>query len=261
MQQRDVAPPPWSEIRRSGAPGWPALQREGEAAAAVLREKLIDHALPPDLAARGGRVLDFGAGSGSIALARAMLPTDACDMSEAAMDHLAAVLPGVRCVACGSAPPLPFADETFDAVYAGSAWCRLPPSAGLLWLAEIARIMKPGALALISVCGPDGVDRRRATARPGWTAIDSADLARLGAVFLPLDAGPLGFTAYSHRTILDTFDPVLRVEAIYAGILADAQDLVVLRRPASPSRNGARRLSGRGQIIWRRLAGGWRRPG
>ena len=107
--------------------------------------------------------------------------------------------------------------------------------------------------------GLASVGRRRATARPGWTAIEADDLARTGTLFLPCDTGSLGFAAYSHRAIVDLFDPILTVEAIYAGLLADAQDLVVLRRPAAPQRKGWGRSLESGRSVWRRLAGA--RPG
>jgi len=260
--------PPLQAIVQAGEPDGPALAREGAAAARVLGAALGGHA--PDLVRQGGRVLDFGAGTGAVAraLAPAMaLPTDACDISEEAMADLAHALPQVRSTGHGITPPLAFADATFDAVYAVSAWGGLPPSAGRAWLQELKRILKPGGLALIAVCGPDGVARRRLAAGPGWSALEAGDLDRLGILYLPRESGPqsgipgpFGFAAYSHGAILEAFDAALRVEAIYAGVFPDGLDLVVLRRPlppqSAPLRKTLRDGAGGAQRLWRRLAGG-----
>lgn len=241
----DTVPEPI--LNHSGAPSWPALERESAGLAALLSDKLFDHAAPRDRQLASLRVLDFGAGAGGVAQVlrqRFAVPSNACGRDAATMDLLTERLPSVECLAHGPIPPLSYAEATFDAVYAATAWLRLSPSAGLLWLREITRILKDGGIALILICGPGGVQQRRETARPGWRAVEDIDLRRTGALFMPL--GParsreggdeLGRTAYTHGHILSMWEPILPVEAIYPQAI-DALDLVVLRRP--PARAEAR---------------------
>lgn len=228
--------PDWPALHRSGAPDWPALWREGARTATLLAENLRDHTLPGRLGA-GARILDFGAGCGAVALALAQkgLVTDAVS-AEADVAALARMLPDVRCAAHGATPPLPYPDATFAAVCAASAFQHLPPSAGRVWLGELARVMQEGAVALVAICGPAGVRRRRETGRPGWRAVADADLERTGALFLPFtplaarEGAPAGQAAYGHAHLVATWEGALQVEAIYAQALADGGDLVVLRR-------------------------------
>lgn len=237
----DTSPEPI--LSHSGAPSWLALERESAGIAAMLGDRLLDHAMSGDRHLAGLRVLDFGAGAGGVAQVlgqRFAVPSDACDRDAAGMDLLTERLPAVACRAHGPIPPLPYAEATFDAVYATTAWLRLSPSAGLLWLHEIARILKEGGIAMILICGPGGVRQRRETARPGWQAVADIDLCRTGALFMPL--GPShpreggeehGRTAYTHGHILSRWEPILPVEALYPQAI-DALDLVVLRRPPRP---------------------------
>ena len=160
------------------------------------------------------------------------------------MARLAAALPAVRCTPHGLTPPLPFEDASFGAVYAGTAFTHLPPSKGWQWLGEIARVMREDAVALILVCGPSAVRRRRAAFRPGWIALQDEDLARNGALYLPLGTraggvGEFGLTAYSHAHLVAAWEPILPIEAIYEDATADGADLVVLRK--RPPRRAARR--------------------
>lgn len=258
MRQRDFAAPPLAELRRSGAASWAALQREGAVLGAMLGEKLADHAHGLE----GAPVLDFGAGTGAVAHAlagAAGAPSDACDVDEGAMTRLAAALPAVRCTPHGLSPPLPFPDARFAAVYAGAAFTHLPPSHARQWLGEIARVMQEDAVALILVCGPSAVRRRRAACRPGWIALREDDLARNGALYLPLGtradgAGEFGLTAYSHTHLVETWEPILPIEAIYEDAFADGADLVVLRK--RPPRRAVRRRPANdlGQAIRDRIA-------
>lgn len=253
MRQGDDQQPPLVELARAGTARWAALEREAAALGAALGEKLADHA-------RGGgpaRVLDFGAGSGAFARAVGRAPSDACEAEAAALAELARALPAVRAVAAGPAPPLPFADATFGAVYAGSAFLHLPPSLALGWLGEIARLLSEDGVALIAVCGPSGASRRRAAHRPGWVALADADLARIGALHLPLGtrAGgePFGLTAYSHAHLVATWEPALSIEAIYEAVTPDAVDLVVLRKARPlPAARPPRRLDQILRALWKR---------
>ena len=249
-----LSPPeaPSPVLHRHGAASWPALERENADLAMRLGDRLLDHLAPDGQPLADLRVLDFGAGAGAVAQAlrqRLTIPSDACDRDKAAMERLAEHLPAVACRPHASTPPLPYADATFDAIYADTSWLRLPPSAGLVWLQEIARILKEGAVALIPICGPGGVRQFRKIARPGWHAVTDADLTRTGALHMPF--GPasaagddaFGRTAYTHGHILATWEPIVPVEAIYPQAI-DALDLVVLRRRRTVSAPKTRRRRG-----------------
>ena len=51
-------------------------------------------------------------------------------------------------------PPLEFADETFDLVYALSVFTHMNESAQHAWLAELQRVTRRGAVLLLSTHGP-----------------------------------------------------------------------------------------------------------
>jgi len=233
---------PVEEMQRVGSPGWEAFVRQSGVITDVIHQKLLDHVPASGLAPGSGRILDFGAGIGRVALnlaARIGMPTDACDVNEAAMSYLSAQLPGTRCEATPYDPPLPYDDETFDAVYSISVWTHLPVETGLAWLAEIARILKPGGAALISLCGPVGVEMRGRHAPKGWPATLPEDLEREGVIFVsygeagqPGVSGDYGLSAHSHGYVTGVFGETLAVEAIYPGIIDGIQDLVVLRKRA-----------------------------
>ncbi|GAB5378640.1 MAG: hypothetical protein AcusKO_51020 [Acuticoccus sp.] len=236
-----LSPPdaPSPVLHRYGAPSWPVLERESADLATCLGDRLLDHVAPDGPRLADLRVLDFGAGAGVVTQVlrqRLTIPSDACDRDRTAMERLAERLPAVACRPHAQTPPLPYADATFDAIYADTTWLRLPPSAGLVWLQEIVRILKEGAVALIPICGPGGVRQFREAARPGWHAVTDADLTRTGALHMPF--GPasardgddaFGRTAYTHGHILATWEPIVPVEAIYPQAI-DALDLVVVRR-------------------------------
>ena len=160
------------EMHEAGSPGWAAFMRQSGVVAGVLHAKLLDHVSADGMTPGRGRILEFGAGIGGIALdlaGRCGMPSDACDVNGAAMSYLAAELPGTRCRAVDAAPPLPYADDTFDALYAISVFPGLGEAEGLAWLAEFARILNPRApRSSRSAALPPLRWRRRARGR-AWT--------------------------------------------------------------------------------------------
>jgi len=99
--------------------------------------------------AAGSEVLDVGSGYSLIRCCRPDWPfrVTCCDLDEAAMRKMAEEAPDYRWVA-GDASDLPFADEEFDAVFAGEIIEHLPdPRQGLReWL----RVLKPGGVFIMS---------------------------------------------------------------------------------------------------------------
>src|SRR5204863_340186 len=138
----------------------------------VTRERL-ESLLGPDWTWQGKRVLDFGCGAGRTL--RHLLDTGAelhgCDVHGPSVDWLAEHLwPPLRVHRSGERPPLPYADGTFDLVYALSVFTHLVDTWDE-WLAELRRVLglvEPGARVLEFGCASGYMsqalgDRRGAT--------------------------------------------------------------------------------------------------
>lgn len=98
------------------------------------------------------RVLDFGCGCGRVArflLARTPVELHGCDLNPKLVAWCARHLRGSFQVTRPE-PPLPYAEGAFDVVYALSVFTHLHDQTARAWLAELARITRPGGLAFIS---------------------------------------------------------------------------------------------------------------
>ena len=152
-----------------------------DAAAALQRDcagALL--ALAPQLGV--ARLMDLGCGTG------AMLPALrerfagaqllAVDIAPPMLQAARGRLPDAGFVAA-DAGQLPFADASVDLVFSSLAlqWCASPGSA----FASIARVLRPGGMALIAVPGPATLWELRAA----WQAVDGRDHVNR---FLPLTA-------------------------------------------------------------------------
>ena len=224
------------EFHEAGSPGWTTFMRQGGLAASLLHRKLLDHVPAAELASGGGRILEVGAGAGRIALelaGRTGMPSDACDVNGAAMSYLGAELPGTRCRKVEAAPPLPYADETFDALYAISFLPRLGEAESIAWLVEFARTLKPEGAALVSLRGPAAVALEARSALEGTSAVTVADLESAGMIAPAKPEGRLA--AHSHAYVIDVFGRTLAVEAIYPGVVGAREDLLVLRKQLNSS--------------------------
>jgi SAM-dependent methyltransferase len=108
------------------------------------------------------RIYDFGCGCGRISLpltdivAQARLT--ATDADGEAVDWLSVRLPAARVEANGALPPLPFADDSFDLIIAWSVLTHLPEHYQDAWLAELARVLSPNGVMLLTVHGPTHFD-------------------------------------------------------------------------------------------------------
>ena len=123
--------------------------------------------------ALGLDVLDFGCGAGRIA--RWMAPDVIAaggtfmgsDLNPKLAGWCAASLPGTY-RANGLQPPLANADRSLELVYAHSVLTHLSEPTAQAWLAELARVLRPGGLALLTfhdeayavAWGPEGVATR-----------------------------------------------------------------------------------------------------
>jgi SAM-dependent methyltransferase len=189
---------PQSYLRSALVDGW---QLDG-----CLREAGFDPA-------RGGRLLDFGCGCGRVlqyfALYAGSCRLVGADVDAEAVRWCVAHLDFARFRPLEKSPPSPFEAEEFDAVYAFSVFSHLPEEAQRAWLAELARITRPGAALVITVHGRHAVEEivsgRRAET-PGRERLERArpELERRGFAFFPYDR--LGFLREENRRFFSDWD-------------------------------------------------------
>ena len=110
----------------------------------------------------GWAVLDFGCSSGRVIhpFSKAFEATRCfgCDPIGNAVEWAARNLPGVDFHQSPVDPPLKFADESFDFVFAISIWSHFGKNAGKRWREEMKRILKPGGIFLWSTHGPGSLE-------------------------------------------------------------------------------------------------------
>lgn len=176
-----------------GEPGLEAFLSSGH----TVAEELVTliRAAGRDLEAFD-HALDFGCGCGRVMrFMRANTPglrISGTDLDADAIAWLRASMPGTF-TTNGPCPPVDFADDTFDLVYAVSVFTHLDEGAQMSWLAEIARVLAPGGLGVLTVHGPDLWKTFLAGRRPG---IDADELRRLRQLPPVEDAGFV-FSSYS----------------------------------------------------------------
>jgi SAM-dependent methyltransferase len=110
-----------------------------------------------DMAAMDG-ILDFGAGCGRVIrhlheLERPQV--HGCDYNPLHMDWCAQHLAFADFEVNTLEPPLPYEDDRFDLVYSISIFTHLDEALQRPWIEELARVVRPGGLVLVTVTGPE----------------------------------------------------------------------------------------------------------
>jgi SAM-dependent methyltransferase len=150
LRRRDeLALPPMRLRARVGSRGAAEFLRAGRDCADALDAAAQAH-LGLSIGA-GGRTLDFGCGCGRTLRHFAPLRIEGCDVDRTAIAWLQRHVGRQRFVVNEFSPPLPFPAATFDLVYSVSIFTHLSERSQLAWLQEIARVLKPGAGALLTV--------------------------------------------------------------------------------------------------------------
>jgi SAM-dependent methyltransferase len=152
------------------------------------------------------------------------------DINAASTAWCATHLPGIEFHRNQLDPPLDFAkDDAFDLVFAMSVFTHIPHDAQPAWLEELARVLRPGGLALLTV---EGIVKQREM----LTAEDFATLRSEGVLSLGADAENVSVST-KYTNTWDVFMLRPRVLETYGrhfdvlDYLAGNQDLVVLRAP------------------------------
>jgi SAM-dependent methyltransferase len=130
-----------------------------------------------------GRWLDFGCGSGRMARHVAEWPFVreiwGVDVDAEAIAWMRGHVRG-RWETVARWPPTPLPSGYFDAVYAISVFTHLDEAAGLDWLGEIHRVLKPGGILVVSTSPPS-----MSWGRPDMTDAERERLIGDGFLFLP----------------------------------------------------------------------------
>ncbi len=185
-----------------------------------------------------GRVLDWGAGCGRIARHfpnASSVALTGCDIDRDNVDWCRSHLAGAF-VQCDMQPPLPFADSSFELVYAVSVFTHLREAMQLRWLEELSRILTRGGMVLATIHGRPAIDFSRASREEhAWLC---ALVDRDGLVVTSKDGALDGYADHGgeYVDVLQSGDHVRRVWGRYFDVehILEAyilhHDLVVLRK-------------------------------
>lgn len=165
-------------LEKGGVPLPPALLRaqagpkhadaayflqSGEHHAELIRELLREQGSSVEDV---GALLDWGCGCGRILRHWAGLEATrvcGCDINPKMVEWCNEHLPFADASVNDLFPPLPYADSTFDLVYAFSVMTHLSEELQHAWMDECNRVLKPGGYLLFSTLGEYFVSRNRLT--------------------------------------------------------------------------------------------------
>ena len=173
-------------------------------------------------------VLDFGCGCGRVTRYWTGFPGSVAgsDVSRQAIEWCRENLPFARFEANALAPPIAFADRSFDVVYALSVFTHFTEDLQLAWRDELSRVLRRGGLLLMTTHGRSYLPR-----------LDPADRQRFDNGELVVRWGDLPGTnlcsAYHpERYLRETFaDGFTFLELEPEGARGNpTQDLVLLRK-------------------------------
>lgn len=90
-------------------------------------------------------ILEFGCGCGRVlSCLKRTRGVAGCDVNRDLVKWVRRHLPEIDARVNGLEPPLPWADGSFDLVFALSVFTHLPEQIALRWMAELSRVIKPG---------------------------------------------------------------------------------------------------------------------
>jgi 2-polyprenyl-3-methyl-5-hydroxy-6-metoxy-1,4-benzoquinol methylase len=163
------------------------------------------------------RILDFGCGCGRVIRhwhAMTGVEVHGSDYNRQLIDWCRGNLRFAQFEVNGLAPPLAYATEQFDLVYALSVFTHLPERLQLAWMSELSRVLRPGGHLLMTTHGecylPYMSDEERKCFRSGRLVTREAGSAGSNPFFsahpleyvkthLPPDLAIVGFVPETRR--------------------------------------------------------------
>ncbi|MDQ6605747.1 MAG: class I SAM-dependent methyltransferase [Actinomycetota bacterium] len=230
------------------------------------------------------RILDFGCGPGRVMRHLGPLAAGSqlhgVDVDPDSIAWCAEHIGFAKFVIGPHEPPLPYADGQFDLVYNHSVFTHIDERRQDLWLAELARVLAPGGIALLTVHSTRQWNQALGYFGQAGEDVDAykVRLARDGILFISDDA----YVGSPHpEWYHSTFHAPWYVHRHWARFFtvrayipegADTQDMVVLERPAAPdpllepigadgarTASGSRTLDSAGSMVGSSPDGGVRR--
>lgn len=225
-------PPPMLRYRVHGALDESSYIDVGKSIASCLVHCLDSHAID----ANDSTILDFACGPGRVAVEFKRL-NPSCRLAGSDIDKEAIAWARVHLIESADfttnepVPPTRHANGNFDIIYSISLFTHLDEPLQKLWLAELARILKPGGTLLTTIHGN--------FARASCTQDELKELDRNGIAFrvdrkgrFKLDGLPDFYqtTFHTRAYVAKVWSEFFEVVDHLEGGLGQHQDLVVLRR-------------------------------
>ncbi|WP_299323407.1 class I SAM-dependent methyltransferase [Parasphingopyxis sp.] len=231
-------PPGWLCQAFTSMPDPRRYLRSGERSAKLILELAEKHGqeLSPE-----SRILDFGCGSGRVARFLPRLTPGqvlACDLHPDAIEWCQRHMGFGEFFQGQLTPPMHIEDDSIDLMYAVSVLTHLDMDHQLAWLSEWARILKKGALAIVTFSGDDFVEKVLAHA-PGYQdAIRETWAANDGFAFID-DDGWRGVFPDAYQNAYQTWDSVRKIwgefftveDILASGEFSNRQNCAILRKP------------------------------
>jgi SAM-dependent methyltransferase len=166
-----VLPDPRLVFQAAGHARLEKFDRTGAEHAQMIVALLRETGLPS-----APRVLEWGCGPARILahLPRALDDEGAqvfgCDPDARAIAFARRALPRIGFERIRMAPPAPFCDSSFDAIYGVSVFTHLPETLAHAWTAELARLTKDAGLVVVTTHGARAARRLTAEGRARFDA-------------------------------------------------------------------------------------------
>lgn len=202
---------------------------DGKRVASLIRSTLATRGVRID---ELGTILDFGCACGRVARHWQGLAGPriyGTDYNPKLVEWCQANLPFGDFSANGLAPPLRYADESFDLVYAVSVFTHMPEDLGLAWVAELRRVLRPGGYLLFTTAATGYVEELAPAERAEFAAGDLV-------VRHSRAAGTNLCTAYHPRSYIERrLTPIgFLIESYTPAEQTLAHDLFLLSRAPAP---------------------------
>lgn len=221
-----VAPPLAFIYEVTGRPSLRAFAASGRAACEALAA-LADAHLDRPLA----RVLDWGVGPARVARwwprVRPGVEIVGGDPWAKAIAWGEAALPAVRFAQLPERPPTAFADNSFDLAYGISILTHLSLEVQQAWLAELARILRPGGLLALTLQGEGALSRLSPEEQAAWRRgemVERAQVREGSRLYLAYHP-----PTFARETLFAEWELIAHEPMSVVG--SGGQDLWLLRRP------------------------------